>query len=90
MFATDPAQLNPMTFAEAAAGAGDLRPALYGLLLLLAMAATLKMISTAAELAREAFQQLMLALRALFFALVVATFVVALVLLAFADLLAQG
>jgi hypothetical protein len=90
MFASDPEQLNPSTFAEAAAGAGDLRPVFYGLLLLFAMVACAKLLSAAAEQARYAFEQFKQAVRTLFFALMVAMLVAALVLLAFADLLAQG
>ena len=73
----------------AAVGAGELRPVFLGLLLLLAMAACMRMIATAIELAKEAFAQLMRSIRAVFYSLVVAVLVVALVLLAFADLLTQ-
>lgn len=90
MFASGPEQLNLSTYAEAAAGAGDLRPVFYGLLLLFAMVACAKLLSAAVEQARYAFEQFKQALRTLFFALMVAMLVAALVLLAFADLLAQG
>lgn len=91
MFATGPdQQLHPMTLAEAAASAGDLRPLVYGLLLVAAMIASARLLAAAVEQAKYAFELLKQALRTLFYALLVATFVAALVLLAFADLLAQG
>lgn len=90
MFASGPEQLRPTTFAEAAAVSGDLRPVLYGLLLLLASVACAQLLSSAARQAKVMLGLLKDALRTFFLALVVALLVVALVLLAFADLLAQG
>jgi hypothetical protein len=78
----------PATFGVAAVGVGDLRPVFFGLLLLLAMACV-RMVSAAAEVAREAIAQLKRAIRAAFYSLVVTLLVVALVLFAFADFVAQ-
>jgi hypothetical protein len=89
MFASGPEQLSLPMFAEAAAGVGDLRPIVYGLLLLLASVACAQLLSSAAKQAKVMLDLLMGALRTFFLALVVALLVVAVVLLAFADLLAQ-
>lgn len=89
MFASGPEHLNFPTFAEAAAGVGDLRPVVYGLLLLFATVACAQLLSSAAKQAKVMLDLLMGALRTFFLALVVALLVVAVVLLAFADLLAQ-
>ena len=96
MFTSELEQLTPTTYAEAAAGAGDLPPVLYGMIMLLAMgvyaliSSTVKQVKRTLKLIRETFKLLMQELRTLFFAFVVAMLVAALVLLAFADLLAQG
>ena len=90
MLASDPEKLDPTTFAEAATAAGDLRPVIYGLLLLLATVACAQLLSSAAKQAKVMLDLLKDALRTLFLAFVVALLVVALVLLAFADFLAQG
>lgn len=88
MFASGPEQLDLSTFAEAATFSGDLRPVLYGLLLLLASVACAQLLSSAAKQAKVMLGLLQDALRTFFLALVVALLVVALVLLAFADLVA--
>ncbi len=90
MFASGPENFRFPTYAEAAAGIGDLRPVVYGLLLLFATVACAQLLSSAAKQAKVMLDLLMGALRTFFLALVVALLVVAVVLLAFADLLAQG
>lgn len=89
MFASGPESLNPTTLA-AAAGAGDLRPVLYGVLLLLAGLAAAQLLSSAAKQAKVMLDLFMGALRTFLLALVVALLVVALTLLAFADLFATN
>jgi hypothetical protein len=92
MFATGPEDISPTIFTQAAtaAGIGDLRPIYYGLLLLLAMAFSARLISAAADQVRDAYEAFKYALRTIFLAIVVAILVAALVLLAFADFVAQG
>ena len=91
MFATGSEEHSLTIFTQAAtAGIGDLRPIYYGLLLLLAMVFSARLISAAADQVRDAYEAFKYALRTIFLAIVVAMLVAALVLLAFADFVAQG
>jgi hypothetical protein len=84
-------QIHPTdVLAEAAAAASDLRPVFTGLLLILAMIACARLLSTAAHVAGVLLELLKDLIRYLILAALAALVVFAVLIFAIADLLATG